>query len=137
MKPSELVRKAMEQSGAKSAYALAKVTGISEDSLKNYEKDKVGKNGISNEFARRLAEAAGLSTLKVIAELEMERAKDDATRTAWGKALASIRTTAVILILALTTAIAALSLPDGALERFLRRLKQTIIFIMLSCAELF
>lgn len=98
MKPSELVKKAMDRQGVKTAYALAKLTGISEDSLKNYERDKVGKNGISNDFARRLAEAAGLNPLEVIVELEIARASDEATRSAWGKALATIRNSRSALV---------------------------------------
>jgi len=120
----------MDRQSVKTAYALAKVTGISEDSLKNYEKNKVGKNGISNEFARRLAEAAGLNPLKVIAELEIAKAEDAATKTAWGKALASFRNSAAALLLVVCAVVAAVNAPAQSPLGVLRRIRQAIIFIM-------
>lgn len=143
MKPSELVKRAKDRQGATSAYRLAQITGVSEDSIRNYEKDKVGKQGISNEVARRLAEAAGMNALEVIAELEMEKATDEATKSAWGKALASMRGSASALLLAvlagLTACIAlALGQPFGLAEvyQWVMNSALSIMFIMstLICA---
>lgn len=88
MTASELIKKAMEMQGVKTRYALSKVTGISESHLGHYAKDS---RWPSNTHAKRLAEAAGLDWAEVIAELEIEQAKDEQTRSEWVKALASIR----------------------------------------------
>lgn len=97
MKASELVKAAMDQTKVSSRYALAKITGVSERHLSYYVKNE---RWPDNNHARMLAEAAGLNPLKVIAELEMARAEDDSTRTAWGKALASVTGKAVMVLLA-------------------------------------
>lgn len=88
MKPSELVKKAMDGAKCQSKYALSKLTGVSESHLGHYSKDS---RFPSNTHAKALADVAGLNWAEVIAELEIEAAKDEATRSTWGKALASLR----------------------------------------------
>lgn len=89
---------------------------------------------MSNDEARRLAEVASLNPLEVIAELEIGRAADAATRTAWGKALASMRGSASVLLLAICFALTACggwALHSGA-HAFLKVIEivVSIIFIM-------
>ena len=97
---------------------------------------KNGTRPMNNEEARRLAEAAGFNPFEVIAELEIARASDDATRSAWGKALASIKRGAAVLVLAVLASLAAHQMPDtsSALAALLFA-ALTIIFIMSSCSS--
>lgn len=88
MKPRKLIDAAMKAQNVESRYALHKLTGISEQALYGYAN---GKRWPDNNVARVLAEAAGLNWAEVIAALEEEKATDEATRSAWGKALATIR----------------------------------------------
>jgi transcriptional regulator with XRE-family HTH domain len=109
MKASELVKAAMAQTKVSSRYALAKITGVSERHLSYYVKNE---RWPDNNHARLLAEAAGLNPLKTIAELEMSRAEDESTRTAWGKALASVTGKAVMVLLAVFVTVTAISGPS-------------------------
>jgi hypothetical protein len=133
MKPSELVEKAMKGVQADTRYALWKVTGISEAHLGHYANNS---RWPSNSHMKALAEAAGLPWAEVLAELEMERAKDEQTRTGWGKALASLRSKAVTLGLAVVLVIAAMSLTTNkeinglSALAFLLIFTVAIIFIM-------
>lgn len=97
MKPAELVKKAMERARAASGAELGAATGIDRRRIADYAKNE---RWPDNTHARLLAEAAGLPWAEVIAELEIERASDEATRTAWGKALATIRGTVAALLVA-------------------------------------
>lgn len=108
MKPSELVAKAMKRQGVNSRYALAKLTGVSDAHLTHFANDK---RWPDNNHTRLLAEAAGLNPFETIAELEMTRASDEATRSAWGKALASLRRSAAAFVLAMLATLAASGLP--------------------------
>lgn len=113
MKPHELLEAARKGIDAPSNYALHKATGISEQALSAYEK---GQRWPDNTAARKLAEAAGLPWPEVIAALEVEKAKDEQTATAWGKALASLRRSAAAVVLAavaLFAAVQAQNLPSG------------------------
>lgn len=124
MKPAELVQKAVEGSGAASRYELSKAVGIDQRRLSDYAN---GHRWPDNTHAKLLADAAGLPWAEVIAELEIERATDEATRTSWGKALASIRGKAVALVLAVVCALSALTAPVQAPVRAFSRRRLAII----------
>lgn len=85
MKPSELVAAAKRKTGAATEYQLAKITTVSRAHLSHFVNNA---RWPDNNAARLLAEAAALDPLAVIGELEISKATDEATRTAWGKALA-------------------------------------------------
>jgi hypothetical protein len=129
MKQNELIEIAQKATGSTKPADLCRATGIRSARLADLTSVR---RPASNDEARRLAEVAQLNPFEVIAELEIERAQDDATRTAWGKALASIRGKAVVLVLAVMFALSATvsSLQTSAPWCFLRRRRLTIIFIM-------
>jgi len=105
MKPQELLEAALKGSGEPNRAHLAKRLGMTEPSLHRYA------NGAwpDNTAARKLAEAAGLPWAEVIAALEIEKAKDEQTATAWGKALASLKRSSCAFALAVLASLAALS----------------------------
>lgn len=108
----------MRCKGLETRYALSKLSGISESHLGHYAKDA---RWPSNTHARLLAEAAGLPWAEVIADLEIERATDEATRTAWGKAKASLRNSAAALLLAMVCLVQAVPHTYEAGRAFFRR----------------
>lgn len=108
MKPSELIQRAMRRSKAASGAALGELIGVDRRRIADYAKDE---RWPDNNHTRLLAEAAGLNPFETIAELEMARASDEATRSAWGKALASLRRSAAAFVLAMLATLAASGLP--------------------------
>lgn len=100
MKPSELVEAAKKACKADTEYQLEKVCNVSRAHLSHYKKNA---RWPDNNHARLLAEAAGLNPIEVIVQLEMSKTEDEATRSAWGKALASMRGSAEPLLLAWTS----------------------------------
>lgn len=102
MDPKKLVEAALRHSKATSGAKLGELIGIDRRRIADYAANK---RWPDNNHARMLAEAAGLNPFKVIAELEMARAEDDSTRTAWGKALASVTGKAVMVLLAFVVTI--------------------------------
>lgn len=134
MKPNELVKAAMEATESKTGAALGDLVGIDRRRMSDYMNDY---RWPDNNAARILAEAAGLNPLEVIAELEIARASDEATRSAWGKALASMRGSATVLLLAVTAGLsalvtAALQQPFGLAEVLPKAMEilLSIMFIM-------
>ena len=97
MNQQKLIELAQKRAGAESQAELSRAAGIDKARLTRL---RTGERPMSKDEARRLAELAGLPWAEVIAELEIERASDEATRTAWGKALATIRGTVAALLVA-------------------------------------
>ncbi|MBS1210084.1 MAG: hypothetical protein H6R19_2482 [Proteobacteria bacterium] len=120
MKQSELIEIAQMKVQPPVQAELFRATGISRSRLTDLRNDR---RPISNDEARRLAEVAGLNPLAVIGELEIERATDEATRTAWGKALASLKRSACAFALAVLASLGAFNggLQTSAPGGFLRR----------------
>ena len=124
MKPSELLQLAKQGLGVETDGELGRAFGWESGKVSQY---KTNKKWPDNTAARKLAEAAGLPWAEVIAALECEKAKDEQTRTDWGKALASLRRSAAVLVLAVLASLAAVSSPLQAPGGLFRRLKLSII----------
>lgn len=88
MKPSDLIEAARKGMNATNNEQLSKALGIPSAQISEWKNNK---KWPGNEYTRRLAQAAGLPVLEVIAELEMEHAATEEAREAWGKALARWR----------------------------------------------
>lgn len=88
MKPSELVAKAMANSGCDSRYKLAQQTEIKQQRLSDWANDKTWPDSLG---AAILAEAAGLDPWLTICELEEERCTTEAQKTAWSRFLVAAR----------------------------------------------
>lgn len=104
MKPHELLDAAKAGLGVTGDSELGKALGWASGKVSQYRTDKKWPN---NDSARLLAEAAGLNPVEVIVSLEIARASDEATRTAWGKALAQLRSRAGYVELGLLPWLAA------------------------------
>ncbi len=80
MKPAEYVQAAVKAKGLKSAYALSKETGISESRFSNW---KSGKEWPDNKACAVLAEILQIDPLKVIADIEAQKAKNEEDAKFW------------------------------------------------------
>ena len=127
MNQEKLIEKAQQGTGSKKPADLCRATGIKSARLADLTS---GRRPASNDEARRLAEVAGLNPFEVIAELEIAKAEDAATKTAWGKALASFRNSAAALLLVVCAVVAAVNAPAQSPLGVLRRMRRAIIFIM-------
>lgn len=77
---SDLLRQAKQRQGIPSNYRLARVLGVTDQTLTNWN---TGKKAPADNYAVRLAEMAGIEPGIVLAELAAERAQDDEVRQAW------------------------------------------------------
>ncbi len=127
MNQQKLIELAQKRTGADSQAELSRAAGIDKARLTRL---RTGERPMSNDEARRLAELAGLPWAEVIAELEIERASDEATRTAWGKALATMRAKGLALVVALVCVVAVTLAPVQTPGRVFSRRRLSIIFIM-------
>lgn len=128
MDPKKLVEAALRHSKATSGAKLGELIGIDRRRIADYAANK---RWPDNNHARMLAEAAGLNPFEVIAELEMARAEDESTRTAWGKALASLIGKTVVVLLAFIVTITVIQGTSFTTTKVVVLAKTlTIIFIM-------
>ena len=128
MNPRDLVEAALSHTKAANGAKLGEMIGIDRRRIADYTTNK---RWPDNNHARILAEAAGLNPFAVIAELEIARAEDEGTKTAWGKVLASVTGKAVMVLLAVSVAVTAIQ--GSALTTTLvvvLFISLTIIFIM-------
>lgn len=61
-------------------YAVAKLLGITPDAVYKYTKQN---RSMDNTTAARVAALLGIASIEVIADMEIERARDDETRAYW------------------------------------------------------
>lgn len=105
MKPSDLVQKAVEKSGATSDYQLAKQIGVPKQYVSRWRANTTWPD---NDHTALLAEVAGLDVWETICALEYERHEDEAKRSRWAGFLAAARTKAgafaAVMLAALATA---------------------------------
>lgn len=75
-----LLTAAKTAQGIPSNYRLARVLGVSDNTLNNWQSGRAAPSDLQ---AIRLAEMAGIDPAAVLAELAAARAKDDGTRAVW------------------------------------------------------
>lgn len=75
-----LLTAAKQAKGIPSNYRLARVMGVSDNTLNNWQSGRAMPGEVQ---AVRLAEMAGIDPGVVLAELAAERAKDEGSRAAW------------------------------------------------------
>jgi transcriptional regulator with XRE-family HTH domain len=85
MKPEDYVREAVKQTGAESEYALAKRLGIAQ---RRFSAWKVGREWPDNEACYKLANALKIDPLKMIADIEAQKAKKPEKAEFWRSVLA-------------------------------------------------
>lgn len=82
MKPSEWLDKAKEKQKIETDYKLAKLIGIETSGIANLRRrDK----GMDNYTAIRIAEILEIDMLKVIIDMELQKAKNDSKKEYWKK----------------------------------------------------
>lgn len=79
MKSYEYIEEVRRIKGLDTDYKAAKMLGWGQNKITQY------KNGqtMDNEAARQIAEILDIPVLAIIADMEAQRAKDDATRNKW------------------------------------------------------
>jgi len=79
MKTIEYIDEAKRINGLDTDYKLAKLLGCRQQKISNWRDGQT----MDNNTARQFAEILDVPLLKVIADMEAERAKDEPTRKAW------------------------------------------------------
>ena len=82
MKPSEWLNKAKNKENIDSDYKLAKLIGIDPSNLANLRRRN---NGMDNYTAIRLAEILEINRLKIIIDIEIQKAKTEERIEYWKK----------------------------------------------------
>ncbi len=82
MKPAEWLDKAKEKEHLTSDYKLAKLIGIESNNITNLRKRN---NGMDNYTAIRIAEILEIDKLKVIIDMEFQKAKNKNKKEFWRK----------------------------------------------------
>jgi len=138
MRPNELLDAAIKGAKLKGDADLCRLLNWASGKVSQYRNNK---KWPGNNAARILAEAAGLDPLAVIAELEITKATDEATRTAWGKVLAGMRSSAVALVLAVfalsvtVSQFAPMRLKGGVTPATADNLSFVVILAMLAAIQ--
>src|ERR1043165_9656851 len=96
MKTADYIDKLRTLTETGSDYAVAKLLGISEQAVNRY---RTGAHAMSPDVALLVAEKLHLPVLEVLADAQLEHAKDAATRSRWAKVrkTAGHRAAAVLL----------------------------------------
>lgn len=113
----ELLTAAKAAQGIPSNYRLARVLGVTDNTLNNWQAGRVAPGDAQ---AVRLAQMAGIDPAHVLARLAAERAKDDASRAVWQQLADRIKAGALAGVVGLVVgvsggpdAIAAAPSPEG------------------------
>jgi len=128
MDQKELIELAQKATGSTKPADLARTTGITSARIADLTSNR---RHARNDEVRRLAEIAGLNPLGAIAALEIARAEDEGTKTAWGKVLASVTGKAVMVLLAFSVAVTAIQ--GSALTTTL----VVVLFISLTIIQIY
>jgi len=82
MKPIEWINKAKEKENIETDYKLAKMIGIKPSALVNIRKRN---NGMDNFTAVRIAEILEINRMKIIIDMEIQKAKTKEKKEFWEK----------------------------------------------------
>ncbi len=80
MNTSEYLDAAQKALDVKSDNALANTLGLNRTAISHY---RTGRNAFDNRTAFIIANALGMNPLEVIRDMEIQRAKDEKTRSFW------------------------------------------------------
>jgi hypothetical protein len=80
MKTSDYLDLAQKKSGARNDNQLKKLLGWGDSKINNYRHNR---QAMDNEAARQIAELLEVPVWQIIADMEIQRAKDEPTRKAW------------------------------------------------------
>lgn len=107
----DLIEKAKTRANITSDYALAKVMGVDRRYVSLWKK---GKKHPSTDEAVKLATLAGIEEMRVIAEIEMQTAKNEQKREFWKCYLEERGIAAALCIVALGLSIVLAPTPSSA-----------------------
>jgi len=130
MTPYEYVQAAIKARGLRSAYGLSKETGITEQRLSAW---KAGREWPDNKACAVLAEILQIDTLKVIADIEAQKAKNEEDAKFWRSV--QRKATAVLMPVAFGFATNVLT-PTPAEAAPLQGLSSSTMYIMSNCMRL-
>jgi hypothetical protein len=80
MKSADYIEQLRKLTNTGSLYAVAKLTGLSENAVQHYSK---GRREFSNYAASRVATLLNIEPMEVIANVEAAREKDEGRKTYW------------------------------------------------------
>ncbi len=107
----ELLNQAKSRANLPTDYALAKVLGIERQIISQWKK---GNRHPSNEEAVKLATLAGLDEMRVIAEIELQTAKNEKKKEFWKHYIESRSLSACLTMTSLALAISLTPEPADA-----------------------
>jgi predicted transcriptional regulator len=80
MKSADYIEQLRKLTNTGSLYAVAKLTGLSENAVQHYSK---GRREFSNYAASRVATLLNIEPMEVIANVEAAREKDEGRKSYW------------------------------------------------------
>jgi len=79
MNSYEYIEEAKKNAGFETDYMLSKALGWSRQKISNYKNGQL----MDNDSARQIAEVLDIPVFAIIADMEAQRAKDEATKSKW------------------------------------------------------
>lgn len=90
MKTSDYLDLAQKATGKRNDNQLSVMLGWSRSKINNYRHNR---QGMDNEAARQIAEVLDIPVIQIIADMEIQRAKEEPTKRAWMKLAKTIKQT--------------------------------------------